>query len=148
MRWHNIKCHKEIYDYLINYFDDADDTNSSASEILYRIIHNILVKPKCLVCGKPAKFTRFDRGYGQFCSEQCRRIYRNKKRNEDNLKKKLKDTGFEIKYCQHCGKLIPYNEKHKDNNRFCVGYNRQFKGRSYCIAYDYYFWRYRVQGWR
>lgn len=73
---------------------------------------------KCLVCGQT--ISRISNK--KFCSEQCRRIYRNKKRNEDNLKKKLKDTGFEIKYCQYCGKLIPYNEKHKDNYKivkFC-----------------------------
>lgn len=91
MRWHNIKCHKEIYEYLINYFDDADDTNSSSTEILYRIMNNISVKPVCPVCGKPAKFKRFDKGYGVFCSNKCRRS----KEGEQWVQKMVKETNLE-----------------------------------------------------
>lgn len=97
MRWHNIKCHKEIYDYLINYFDDADDTNSSSTEILYRIMHNISVKPICPVCGKPNKFKRFDKGYGLFCSNKCRRS----KEGEQIVREKTNNTFIE-KYGYKC----------------------------------------------
>jgi len=97
MRWHNIKCHKEIYDYLINYFDDADDTNSSSTEILYRIMNNISVKPVCPVCGKPAKFKRFDKGYGLFCSNKCRRS----KEGEQIVREKTNNTFIE-KYGHKC----------------------------------------------
>lgn len=91
MRWHNIKCHPDIYEYMINYFNDADDTNSSSTEILYRIMNNILVRPKCLVCGKPAKFKRFDRGYGLFCSNKCRRS----KNGEQIVQEIVKATNLE-----------------------------------------------------
>lgn len=97
MRWHNIKCHKEIYDYLINYFDDADDTNSSSTEILYRIMNNISVKPVCPVCGMPAKFKRFDKGYGLFCSNKCRRS----KEGEQIVREKTNNTFIE-KYGYKC----------------------------------------------
>ena len=97
MRWHNIKCHKEIYEYLINYFDDADDTNSSTTEILYRIMNNISVKPVCPVCGKPAEFKRFDKGYGLFCSNKCRRS----KEGEQIVREKTNNTFIE-KYGYKC----------------------------------------------
>ena len=97
MRWHNIKCHKEIYEYLINYFDDADDTNSSSTEILYRIMNNISVKPVCPVCGKPSEFKRFDRGYGLFCSNKCRRS----KEGEQIVREKTNNTFIE-KYGYKC----------------------------------------------
>ena len=130
MRWHNIKCHKEIYDYLINYFDDADDTNSSSTEILYRIMNNISVKPVCPVCGKPTEFKRFDRGYSLFCSKNCRRtkigesIVREKINNifiekygykcasqNDEIKEKMKATRKEH-YGDHSSeKFIQLNQK-------------------------------------
>ena len=130
MRWHNIKCHKEIYEYLINYFDDADDTNSSSTEILYRIMNNISVKPICPVCGKPTEFKRFDRGYSLFCSKNCRRtkigeqIVREKINNifiekygykcasqNDEIKEKMKATRKEH-YGDHSSeKFIQLNQK-------------------------------------
>ena len=130
MRWHNIKCHKEIYQYLINYFDDADDTNSSSTEILYRIMNNISVKPVCPVCGKPTEFKRFDSGYGLFCSSKCRRskegeqIVREKINNifiekygykcasqNDEIKEKMKATRKEH-YGDHSSeKFIQLNQK-------------------------------------
>lgn len=56
-----------IYDYIINRFDDTDNI----PEILYRIKHNIINPPKCIVCGKPSKFKSFGSGYGKLCSTKC-----------------------------------------------------------------------------
>ena len=119
MRWHNIKCHSDIYNYMINYFEDADDTNSSAPEILYRIIHNILVRPKCLVCGKPAKFTRFDRGYGEFCSEECRRS----KEGERIVREKTTKTFLKNYGCINASQNKEVKEKMKNTCKERYGGN-------------------------
>ena len=109
MRWHNIKCHKEIYEYLINYFDDADDTNSSSTEILYRIMNNISVKPVCPVCGKPSEFKRFDRGYSLFCSKNCRRS----KEGEQIVREKTTNTFIEKYGCINASQNNLVKEKMK-----------------------------------
>lgn len=45
-----------LYDYLINRYDDYD----SISEIIYRIHYKIEIRPVCAVCGKRLKFTQFN----------------------------------------------------------------------------------------
>lgn len=119
MRWHNIKCHKEIYDYLINYFVDADDINSSSTEILYRIMNNISVKPVCPVCGKPIKFKRFNRGYGLFCNNKCRRS----KIGEQLVREKTTNTFIEKYGCECASQHNEVKEKMKATCRERYGGN-------------------------
>ena len=62
------KINKEIEHYLENRFEDKDE---NIRETLYRILHNIEVKPVCLVCGNYCKFIgKKDRIYSKTCGNK------------------------------------------------------------------------------
>ena len=65
----------------------------------------------CLYCGM--KISR-DKNK-KFCSDQCYKLYRNKKRSEENLKKTIKKVSIEPKYCKTCGKLIKFDPRRAYN---------------------------------
>ena len=61
-------AHPDIHNYLLNRYPDS----TQISEILYRIKHNIDVRPTCAVCGKPVNFIgELKGGYRQACSVKC-----------------------------------------------------------------------------
>lgn len=60
--------HIDVKEYLENRFDSYD----CLSEVIYRIKHNILIKPICPTCGKPVKFIKPTKGYQKYCSPKCR----------------------------------------------------------------------------
>lgn len=62
-RWNWLK-NIDIFTYLKHRFIDIDDKDTLL-EILYRIKHNIEIKPKCIICGKPCKFV-VNKGYSDF----------------------------------------------------------------------------------
>ena len=60
--------HMDVKEYLENRFDSYD----CLSEVIYRIKHNILIKPICPTCGEPVKFINPTKGYQKYCSPKCR----------------------------------------------------------------------------
>jgi hypothetical protein len=58
---------KNVYDYLINRFNDIDE-NTTLKEIVYRIEHHIEIIPKCPICGNRIPYTS---KYGTYCSKKC-----------------------------------------------------------------------------
>ena len=75
------KYNKDIYEYLINRYDDSD----SLKETLFRIYNGIEEHPKCPTCGKPLVFKRI---FFKFCSNICVQSY-------DEIKQKIKQTCLE-----------------------------------------------------
>lgn len=91
MRWMTIKAYaKELYDYLMNYFDDGSITEDTVvKEAVYRVGHNICYDdiPLCSMCGEhKVKFNNLREGYKRCCSicldkkeaEKKKRIAENK----------------------------------------------------------------------
>ena len=72
------KYNKDIYEYLINRYNDSD----SLKETLYRIYNGIEEHPKCHTCGKPLVFKGI---FFKFCSNICAQ-------SSDEIKQKIKQT--------------------------------------------------------
>ena len=75
------KYNKDIYEYLINRYDDSD----SLKETLFRIYNRIEEHPKCPTCGKPLVFKGI---FFKFCSNICAQ-------SSDEIKQKIKQTCLE-----------------------------------------------------
>ena len=75
------KYNKDIYEYLINRYDDSD----SLKETLFRIYNGIEEHPKCPTCGKPLIFKGI---FFKFCSNICAQ-------SSDEIKQKIKQTCIE-----------------------------------------------------
>ena len=75
------KYNKDIYEYLINRYDDS----YSLKETLYRIYNGIEEHPKCPTCGKPLVFKGI---FFKFCSNICAQ-------SSDEIKQKIKQTCLE-----------------------------------------------------
>ena len=75
------------YDELIKYYDDS----KSIRETLYRIYHNIDIRPVCKICGKPVTFNTF--GYfSTYCSKACQNTDPDMlKKNSEGVSKALKN---------------------------------------------------------
>ena len=73
MSWNRLKKRQEydIINYLKHRYNDILET-ANASEIIYRILHKIETRPKCVVCGKPLSIVKFVSGYGVYCSNECK----------------------------------------------------------------------------
>lgn len=72
LKWDYIAhtCPK-LFHIMKSYFDDIEPVHSPA-EVLYRIIHNIVRRPVCPVCGTPVGFRRLtgkDAGYDTCCPD-------------------------------------------------------------------------------
>ena len=107
------KTDQKIYDYLINRFDENNET-TTIQEILFRIKNKIYKYPTCLECGNPVKFAK--NHYHKFCCSRCSNI------NKDKIKKerqtKLDKYGNEKynnreKYHQTC--LEKYGDENYTN---------------------------------
>ena len=75
------KYNKDIYEYLINRYDDSD----SLKETLFRIYNGIEEHPKCPTCGKPLVFKGI---FFKFCSNICAQ-------SSEEIKQKIKQTCLE-----------------------------------------------------
>ena len=75
------KYNKDIYEYLINRYNDSD----SLKETLFRIYNGIEEHPKCPTCGKPLVFKGI---FFKFCSNICAQ-------SSDEIKQKIKQTCLE-----------------------------------------------------
>ena len=72
------KYNKDIYEYLINRYNDS----YSLKETLFRIYNGIEEHPKCPTCGKPLVFKGM---FFKFCSNICAQ-------SSDEIKQKIKQT--------------------------------------------------------
>lgn len=77
-----LEKHKDIYNYLINRYDDS----MSIQETIYRIVNNIEKRPVCKTCGKPIKFDCYSRGFRTFCSNTSCIM------NSKDVQNKIKNT--------------------------------------------------------
>ena len=75
------KYNKDIYEYLINRYNDSD----SLKETLFRIYNGIEEHPKCPTCGKPLVFKGI---FFKFCSNICAQ-------SSNEIKQKIKKTCLE-----------------------------------------------------
>ena len=71
-----INNHLDIKNYLDNRFSDS----LSYIETIYRIKHNIEIRPTCHECGRPVNFNTYSTGFRNFCSTKCAR------KNKENRK--------------------------------------------------------------
>lgn len=75
-------------DYLNNRYPDSPNW----TETVYRMKHHIDIRPVCQVCGRPALFLNFDKGYSHVCAQsvkglvesvQCKRAYEVRKESTE-----------------------------------------------------------------
>ena len=72
----------------INYLKQRYNNYSSLSEVIYRLKNNIEEIPKCIICGKPAKFSIGKHKYINTCgNKECYRKYNRIKVKETLLDK-------------------------------------------------------------
>jgi hypothetical protein len=62
--------HKEFYDGFIFFINNNSLNELSTEQKLYHYIFDVKSIPKC-ECGKEVSFIRFNKGYRQFCSNEC-----------------------------------------------------------------------------
>ena len=94
----------------------------------------------CLYCGMKI---RADKNR-KFCSDLCYKLYRNKKRSEENLKKIIEKASAEPKYCKTCGKLIKFDQRityNYNNIKYCShecasNYYLNYKDGKRCFTKD------------
>lgn len=82
-----INYYTNIYNYLLNRFDDSNNVYES----LIRLAYNIYEVPKCPICGNPLKFIGKPRTkgiYSKHCSPSCRQ-------KDTNVYKKQQQTSLE-----------------------------------------------------
>lgn len=83
MSW--LEKHEDIYNYLINRYNDS----KSIQETIYRIVNNIDIRPVCKTCGKPVEFNCYSRGFRTFCSNTS--CIMKSKDIQDKIKNTLKE---------------------------------------------------------
>ena len=66
--------------YIINYFDDS----TSIKESFYRIINDIIERPKCVICGGKTKFYGGNKGFSKTCCKYCAKLSQRKTMFENN----------------------------------------------------------------
>jgi len=59
-----------LYEQILNYGIQYNLEFKSLSEIIYCIINDITIKPKCK-CGNSISFFNYNKGYKSFCSREC-----------------------------------------------------------------------------
>ncbi|MCF7924313.1 MAG: hypothetical protein K9L64_04300 [Candidatus Izimaplasma sp.] len=102
---HSIENYFKKYDYnlyleITNLFNDY---NLRFCEKIYWILNDISIPPKCLHCNKLLKMTKFQSGYGIFCSKKCR-FHNNTYVNYNNISLYEYDCSIDLK--QQLTKLL------------------------------------------
>jgi len=77
-KWKN--SHLEIFNYLSKRYSDS----TSIYETLYRLKHNLEIRPTCIICGKNVKFIK-GHGFSMHCSAKC-------SANDPNTRQQHKET--------------------------------------------------------
>ena len=78
------------YQNIINYIENRYIDSNSFLETIYRIRHNINIKPKCKTCGNEVKFLgKCKKLYADYCCNKCSGINKNtiKKKQESDRKR-------------------------------------------------------------
>lgn len=88
---------KKYLDFYQQLMQKTKNLNCEMGEKIYALLHNIMQKPKCPICGKDVKFLSFFLGYASTCSVSCgikysysdpqNLINANQKRIKTNLQK-------------------------------------------------------------
>lgn len=98
MAWESIKLQPKLYNFIINYFSvPVDSTTETFTEVLYRMEHNIERAdiPYCKQCGEHrVLFNNYYKGYSEYCSVDCARIYNNNKSHEAKLLREEKHNTY------------------------------------------------------
>lgn len=126
----------EIYNYLINKYNDS----KSLSETIYRIKYGIHIKPKCKICGGEVKFNKkYKSLFNIYCSSKCsmndpevqiKRIETSKLKygeNNYNNRLKCKETCLEKYGVDNIAKSELCKEKYKQTCLEKYGVDNSFK---------------------
>lgn len=65
--WAIKRLDENIVKELNNFYIDSE----SLQETIYRIIHNIQIRPVCKICGNKIKFNGYSKGFTTYCSPKC-----------------------------------------------------------------------------
>jgi hypothetical protein len=120
-----IKNYPLIYDEMIEYNAINNLKCSNLSEIIYCVLHDITVKPKCNVCGiNITNYKNFNLGYVKTCSKKCTNS------DPDKIKKalkKYKETCIEKYGVENISQLDSIQKKKEETMLFNYGvkYNSQ-----------------------
>jgi hypothetical protein len=102
------KENKQLYNKIIKYSIDNNFTELPFKEKVWLFVEGKNEIPKCLECGTPTNFERFNSGYRTFCSKSC-------KSKNKIVKEKIKNTFIE-KYGGHPMKSDVIKKKIEDSN--------------------------------
>ena len=91
--------HKPIlfkkYDGLKEYLDKRFNDTNDASEVLFRIKNSMDEPPKCIICGRPTKYSKKEKKYNLYCSSKCQNSDPNKIAKTAKIKKeKYGDSNY------------------------------------------------------
>ena len=107
--------------YLMNLFDYVESIN----EALFRIKHNIEVRPVCKVCGNKTFFNGcIRRPYSDCCSQKCADIYRQQKIKQNSLEKYGVD--HPAKTQENIDKHIRYYKEHNVKEKLKDAVKRKY----------------------
>ena len=107
--------------YLMNLFDYVESIN----EALFRIKHNIEVRPVCKVCGNKTFFNGcVRRPYSDCCSQKCADIYRQQKIKQNSLEKYGVD--HPAKTQENIDKHIRYYKEHNIKQKLKDAVKRKY----------------------
>lgn len=65
--WAIKRLDENIIKELNNFYIDSE----SLQETIYRIIHNVQIRPVCKICGNKIKFKGYSKGFTTYCSSKC-----------------------------------------------------------------------------
>ena len=89
---------------LYNIYDDLSE-KTPIHEIYYRLKHNLIKRPTCIICGKPVKYTSGH--YAKFCCKECQYSELGKQLTKEiKIKSNLEKYGVE-----HTSKLKEVTDK-------------------------------------
>ena len=123
------KYNKDIYEYLINRYDDSD----SLKETLFRIHNGIEEHPKCPTCGKPVKMVKGH--FQEYCCRLCMQKSELVKehRIKTNLDKYGVSTNLQIKEVVDLAKANSHSKeailKKQYTNKIKYGYATPFQNK-------------------
>ena len=130
--------HKDLANYLKNYFNDIPENMFSYREVIWRIKNEIKTRPVCPICGKPVLFKgeiNLDKsgktinGYRKHCCQDCR--------NKDkNVNLKREQTCLEKYNVKNVSYLKVKHEKVKQIKPVKLKFNNFIVKNNYHLQYS------------
>lgn len=105
------KLKKKNYVNIKKYIDNRYSDSLSERETLYRIHHNIEIRPVCKICGKSVKFQGRNIVFSIYCSHKCEKL-------DPEVNKKWKES---------CGESGTNREKAKQTMLNRYGYENAYQ---------------------